>query len=103
MIPGTNPEFYFYKILLATATFIHLWIICGCFCTATAKLSSCNKTIWPQSPKYLSTDPLQKKLVNTSTRKSIRDKQAALLTWALIPHLCAGALWLHPETECALA
>lgn len=61
MIPGTNPEFYFYKILLATATFIHLWIICGCFCTATAKLSSCNKNHMATKPQIFINRPFTEK------------------------------------------
>lgn len=54
---------YVNKVVLADiAVFIHLQNVCGCFCTTTAGLNSCNRDLVAQKPKIFSPWPFTGKV-----------------------------------------
>lgn len=46
------------KVVLANGHAIHFCIVYGCFCTAVAELSSCDRGIWFINPKICTVWPL---------------------------------------------
>lgn len=67
------------KVFFNTVTLDGVQCTCGCFCTVTAALSSCDKDIWPAEPKMFTIWPVAEHVYQPLAMCSV--SQTSLCRW----------------------